>query len=83
MVTHGEAGRVPHSRSAAANRRRLISWLAAVVVPSALCAVTALFLDDYLKIPGETALFFVGVLFVALLGGIAPAAFQRSCPGYC
>lgn len=81
MVTHEEAGRGPALRSAAPNRRRLISWLAAVVVPSALCAVTALFLDDYLKIPGETALFFVGVLFVALLGGIAPAAFSAVLSG--
>lgn len=81
MVTHEEAGRGPALRSAAPNRRRLISWLAAVVVPSALCAVTALFLNDYLKIPGETALFFVGVLFVALLGGIAPAAFSAVLSG--
>lgn len=81
MVTHEEAGRGPALRSSAPNRRRLISWLAAVVVPSALCAVTALFLDEYLRIPGETALFFVGVLFVALLGGVAPAAFSAVLSG--
>ncbi len=81
MVTHEEAARDPELQSAAPHRRRLISWLAAVVVPSALCAVTALFLDEYLRIPGETALFFVGVLFVALLGGVAPAAFSAVLSG--
>jgi two-component system sensor histidine kinase KdpD len=52
----------------------LASWLAAVVVPSALCAVTVLLLDRFLGIAGESALFFVGVVVVALLGGVAPAA---------
>lgn len=81
MVTHEEAGRSPSLQSASQGRRRLISWVAAVLVPSALCAVTTLFLDRYLQIPGETAVFFVGVLFVALLGGVAPAAFSAVLSG--
>ncbi|MCW1957096.1 MAG: sensor histidine kinase KdpD, partial [Mycobacterium sp.] len=81
MVTHEEAGRVSSLRVVSPQRRRLISWLCAVVVPTALCAVTAVFLDRYLNIAGETALFFVGVLFVAMLGGIAPAAFSAVLSG--
>ena len=41
--------------------------------PSAICAVTVWLLDRFLGIGGESALFFVGVLVVALLGGVAPA----------
>ena len=52
-----------------------------MLVPSVICAITALFLDRYLKIPGETAIFFVGVLFVALLGGVAPAAVSAVLSG--
>jgi two-component system sensor histidine kinase KdpD len=59
----------------------MVSWLAAVAVPTAICAVTTLVLDKYLAIPGETALFFVGVLLVALLGGVAPAAFSAVLSG--
>jgi two-component system sensor histidine kinase KdpD len=77
MVTHGEAGsrrRVPRKGHAA-------SWLAAFVVPSGICAVTALLLDRFLGIAGESALFFVGVVVVALLGGIAPAAVSAVLSG--
>ncbi|MCI4674772.1 sensor histidine kinase [Candidatus Mycolicibacterium alkanivorans] len=81
MVTHEEARRGLSVRAAAPRDRRVISWVAAVVVPSVICAITALFLDRYLKIPGETAIFFVGVLLVALLGGVAPAAVSAVLSG--
>ena len=81
MVTHEESKRGFSMRSASPRERRVISWLAAVIVPSVICAVTALFLDKYLQIPGETALFFVGVLVVALLGGVAPAAVSAVLSG--
>lgn len=74
MVTHAEAKRGLSVPTDSPRQQRVLSWLAAVIVPSVICAVTALLLDQYLKIPGETALFFVGVLVVALLGGVAPAA---------
>jgi two-component system sensor histidine kinase KdpD len=73
MVTHGQAKGVP-SWQVSPRERRLASWLAAVVVPSALCAVVVLLLDRVLGIAGESALFFVGVVVVALLGGVVPAA---------
>lgn len=81
MVTHEEAKRRVPPRSESSLRRRMMSWLAAVGVPTALCAVTTLFFDKYLAVTGETALFFVGVLVVALLGGVAPAAFSALLSG--
>ena len=50
-------------------------------MPSAICAVTVLLLDRFLGIGGESALFFVGVLVVALLGGVAPAALSALLSG--
>jgi two-component system sensor histidine kinase KdpD len=76
MVTHGEAG----SRNRVPRQGHVTSWLAALVVPSAICAVTVL-LDRFLGIGGESALFFVGVLVVALLGGVAPAALSAVLSG--
>ncbi|OBG26273.1 sensor histidine kinase KdpD [Mycobacterium sp. E3198] len=73
MVTHEESKRVVHLGPLAPRERRVASWLAAVIVPSAICAVTVALLDPYLGTSGDSALFFVGVLVVALLGGVAPA----------
>ncbi len=81
MVTHEEAKRGFAVRSASPRERRAISWLAAFVVPSVICAVTALALDKYLTIGGESALFVVGVLVVALLGGVAPAVLSAMLSG--
>ena len=55
-------------------QRRVASWLAAALVPAGICAGIILCLDDVLNVAGDSALFFVGVLLVALLGGIFPAA---------
>ena len=55
--------------------------MAAVVVPSAVCALLVLLLDPYLEVGGESAMFFVGVLVVALLGGVAPAALSAVLSG--
>ena len=73
LVTHDQAKGVP-SWQASPRSRYAASWLAALVVPSALCALVVLLLDRVLGIAGESALFFVGVVVVALLGGVAPAA---------
>jgi two-component system, OmpR family, sensor histidine kinase KdpD len=80
MVTHEEAGGFS-LRSLAPRERHLVSWLAAIVVPSAICAVIVALLDPYLGIGGESALFFVGVLVVALLGGVAPAILSALLSG--
>ena len=81
MVTHEEAQRGFSFASISPRERRLVSWLAALVVPSVICAVTVAFLDRFLGIGGESALFFVGVLVVALLGGVAPAALSAVLSG--
>jgi two-component system sensor histidine kinase KdpD len=73
MVTHDQANGVPW-RQASPSDRRLASWSAALAVPSAVCALIVFLLDRVLGLAGESALFFVGVVVVALLGGIAPAA---------
>ena len=81
MVTHDEAGRGSARRGRGPWQRSLLSWLAAVLVPTVLCAVTVLLLDPMLGLSGESALFFVGVLAVALLGGVAPAALSAVLSG--
>ncbi|ETW26335.1 histidine kinase [Mycobacterium gastri 'Wayne'] len=73
LVTHEESKRGVRTAPMTPRTRRVTSWLAAVIVPSLICAVTVSVLDPYLDTSGESALFFVGVLLVALLGGVAPA----------
>ena len=81
MVTHGEAKRGPSWSSLTPRQRHTMSWLAALVVPSAICALIVWLLDPYLGVGGESALFFIGVLVVALLGGVAPAALSAVLSG--
>lgn len=73
MVTHEESKRGVRTASISPRERRVASWLAAVVVPSLICGGTLTWLDRYLDTSGASALFFVGVLVVALFGGVGPA----------
>lgn len=81
LVTHEESKRGFRASSIAPRERRVASWLAAFIVPSVICAITVTTLDPYLDTGGESALFFVGVLLVGLLGGIAPAALSAVLSG--
>jgi two-component system sensor histidine kinase KdpD len=81
MVTHEESKGGFRIGSLSSRERRVTSWLAAVIVPSAICGVTVTLLDRYLDNGGESALFFVGVLLVGLLGGVAPAALSAVLSG--
>ena len=81
MVTHDEAKRGFRLASLAPRERRVASWLAAIIIPSVICAVTVSLLDPYLDNGGKSALFFVGVLLVGLLGGVAPAALSAVLSG--
>ncbi|MBO0679385.1 sensor histidine kinase KdpD [Mycolicibacterium sp. S2-37] len=81
MVTHDEARQGGRRPLASTRDRHALSWLAALVVPAAICAITVLWLDPVLGVAGESALFFVGVLLVALLGGVAPAALSAVFSG--
>jgi two-component system, OmpR family, sensor histidine kinase KdpD len=81
IVTHDESKRGFRLASLAPRERRVASWLAAIIIPSVICAVTVTLLDPYLDTGGESALFFVGVLLVGLLGGVAPAALSAVLSG--
>ncbi|MDT5325556.1 MAG: two-component system, OmpR family, sensor histidine kinase KdpD [Mycobacterium sp.] len=81
MVTHEAARRAFSLSSLSPRRRHLVSWLAAVIVPSVICALIVFVLDPFLGTGGESALFFIGVLIVALLGGVAPAALSALLSG--
>jgi two-component system sensor histidine kinase KdpD len=81
MVTHEESKRGLRMVSLSPREQRVRSWLAAFIVPSVICAVTVTVLDRYLDNGGESALFFVGVLLVGLLGGVAPAALSAVLSG--
>src|SRR5262249_12811734 len=74
MVTHGQSKPGFAWSRVSPRQRHATAWLAALVVPSAICAAIVYLIDPYLGIGGESAIFFVGVLVVALLGGVAPAA---------
>ncbi|WP_156688293.1 sensor histidine kinase [Mycobacterium sp. Marseille-P9652] len=81
LVTHEESKRGFRAAAPSPRGRRVISWLAAVIIPSLICAVTVTVLDPYLQIAGESALFFVGVLLVGLLGGVGPAVLSAVLSG--
>jgi len=79
IVTHAESKR--SSRRASPSARRAASWLAALLIPAVICAVTVTWLDPYLGTSGASALFVVGVLVVSLFGGIAPAGLSAVWSG--
>src|SRR5690348_10097382 len=54
MVTHGESKRGPSWSRASPRQRHATAWLAALVVPSAICAAIVLLIDPYLGIGGES-----------------------------
>jgi two-component system sensor histidine kinase KdpD len=73
MVTHEAANRGLPFASISPRARQVVSWLAALTVPWAILAITQRWLDPVLDIGGKTAIFFAGVIAVALFGGVAPA----------
>ncbi|WP_370065674.1 DUF4118 domain-containing protein [Mycobacterium sp. MAA66] len=81
MVTHEQSKPGWSWSTATRGQRHLASWLAAIIVPCAITAITALLLDPFLHVGGESAVYFIGVLVVALLGGVAPAALSAVLSG--
>jgi len=81
MVTHEESHRGTRIASPSDRRRQIMSWSASVIIPTAICAVAVTVLDRYVDTGGASALFFVGVLLVGLLGGVAPAALSAVLSG--
>ncbi|MEV6136857.1 sensor histidine kinase KdpD [Nocardia sp. NPDC051990] len=79
MVTHEEANRGLR-RYSLRPHQPIRAWLAAVLVPvlvSAICYI----LEAHLELGGLSALFFIGVVAVALLGGVVPAALSALLSG--
>jgi two-component system sensor histidine kinase KdpD len=81
MVTHEESHRGFRWRSLMPRERKASSWLAAILVPALITAICFYFLDKHLDLAGESALFFIGAIAVALLGGVAPASLSAVLGG--
>ncbi|MFX0576824.1 ATP-binding protein [Nocardia nepalensis] len=80
MVTHEEANRGLR-RYSLMPRQPIRAWFAAVLVPVLVSAICSAFLDGYLQLGGLSAVFFIGVVAVALLGGVVPAALSALLSG--
>ncbi|WP_326545525.1 sensor histidine kinase KdpD [Mycolicibacterium sp. ND9-15] len=81
MVSHDQAATGISWSRLSPRQRRFTSWLAAVAAPVAIWALTMLLPEQVLGIGGQGALFFVGVLGTALLGGLAPAVLAAALSG--
>lgn len=79
IVTHEESKRGFRTASISPRERRAASWLAALLVPSVICAVTVAWLHRFLTTSGASALFFIGVLVVGLLGALPRRRFRQCC----
>ncbi|WP_228002867.1 sensor histidine kinase [Nocardia australiensis] len=80
MVTHEQANRGLR-RYSFSPRQPVVAWPAAVAVPVLVCVIGSTILGKHLDLGGISAVFFVGVVAVALLGGIVPAALSALLSG--
>jgi two-component system sensor histidine kinase KdpD len=81
MVTHAQANRGLSLAPISPRARQTASWVAAITVPWGILAITTRWLDPTLDIGGKTAIFFAGVIAVALFGGVAPAVLAGMLSG--
>ncbi|WOC11881.1 DUF4118 domain-containing protein [Gordonia sp. MP11Mi] len=81
IVNHEQARRAHPFEVRRSRFYRPLSWVLALVVPVILTGVVGL-LDDWLGFSSESSLFFVGVLAVAMLGGVVPAALSAVASGF-
>src|SRR5947209_7434496 len=72
MVSHEAANRASAFATISPRTRQVVSWLAAVTLPWAVLAITMRW-DPTLDIGAKSAIFFAGVVGIALFGGVAPA----------
>lgn len=79
MVTHEHAHH--GARKWLRPRRPVTAWLAAVLVPLLVSMVCGVLLDRWLQLGGLSAMFFVGVVAVALFGGVVPAGLSALLSG--
>ncbi|MCT1353753.1 sensor histidine kinase KdpD [Gordonia sp. p3-SID1431] len=80
MVTHDETSRRSRLDIRDTRYHRPLSWVFAALVPLALTGVLRL-LDPWLGFASQSALYFVAVLAVSMLGGILPAALSAVISG--
>jgi two-component system sensor histidine kinase KdpD len=80
MVSHEAANRSSAFSPIPPRMRQVVSWLGAVILPWAILALT-LRLDPTLDVGGKSAIFFAGVVGVALFGGVAPAVLSAVLSG--
>ncbi|MBP2190048.1 sensor histidine kinase [Nocardia goodfellowii] len=80
MVTHEQANSGVR-RSSLRPRLPVLAWAGALLIPGSVCALGLTLLDRHLELGGISALFFVGVLAVALLGGVVPAVLSALLSG--
>ena len=80
MVSHEQANHGLELSAISPRTRQVVSWLAAVTMPWAILAVT-IRLDSALDLGAKSALFFAGVIGVALFGGVAPAVLSGVLSG--
>ena len=80
MVSHEQANHGLELSAISPRTRQVLSWLAAVTMPWAILAVT-IRLDSALDLGAKSALFFAGVIGVALFGGVAPAVLSGVLSG--
>jgi two-component system, OmpR family, sensor histidine kinase KdpD len=81
MVTHEQANRGLPFAPISPRARQIVSWLAAITVPWGILAITTRWFDPTLDVGGKTAIFFAGVIAVALFGGVAPAVLAGMLSG--
>lgn len=81
MVTHDEAQRGFRRAGLLRGPCSALSWPAALIVPTLITMLCYLWLDSVLDLAGDSALYFVGVIAVALLGGVAPATLSAVLGG--
>jgi two-component system sensor histidine kinase KdpD len=81
IVTHEQANRPLPFAPISPRARQIVAWLAAITVPWGILAVTTRWFDPVLDIGGKTAIFFSGVIAVALFGGVAPAVLSGMLSG--
>ncbi|MGZ8179991.1 DUF4118 domain-containing protein [Williamsia sp. SKLECPSW1] len=80
MVTHEQTPRRNPLDIRRSPFRRPLTWVFAVLVPSVAAAVM-IWADRWMGLATETAVFFLVVLAISLLGGIAPAALTAIVSG--
>ncbi len=73
MVPHPESHTGISWSRLSPRRRHVLSWLVALVLPALICGLALWLPEGTLGVGGQGAMFFVGVLLTALVGGLGPA----------